>query len=271
MLVFKAIVLKNEIDLNKIAKHFRINQKFQWEDLLYINEDCLINILEAPQGKQVYIFSFGAAVFVNFVDQEIIHMVSYINEIEPNINIDKCFEFIDEYKLEINNDKAATFSHDFLRTQELEPFHGEIIATVLAKSVALEKNETYINHLLADAEGIVDLLEQGNLNLSDKKLAKIAASIFRYKINTISYIKLLDKPYITWVNEHAEKLFNQLSALFELDERYSKVRHKSETLMDITKSFSELAHAQRGTRLEWAVILLIGSEILLSLYTAFLQ
>ena len=37
----------------------------------------------------------------------------------------------------------------------------------------------------------------------------------------------------------------------------------------ITKAFSELAHAQRGTRLEWAVIALIGFEILLSLYTTF--
>jgi required for meiotic nuclear division protein 1 len=152
MLEFKAIGLSNEFDLNKIARHFRINQKIQWEDLLIINEDCLSNILDSPPGRRVYVFSFGSAVFVNFIDQEILQLVSYINKIETNINIDKCFEFVDEYKLEVNKDTAVSFSHDSLSTQELEPFHGEIIATVLAKSVALEKNETYINHLLDDAK-----------------------------------------------------------------------------------------------------------------------
>ncbi|MBP2651634.1 MAG: hypothetical protein H6Q74_2459 [Firmicutes bacterium] len=269
MLEFKAMVLADEIDLNKTARHFGINQKFQWEDLLILNETRLAGILPESQGRSVYIFSFGTAVFVNLAELEIIQVLRYIKQVQEKIYIENCFEFADEYKLEIGEEREEIITNDILSTRKIENFHGEIIATVLAKSVAFEKNEVYINKLLDDAEGIVDLLEQGKLNVSDNKLAKITANIFRYKINTISYIQMLDKPYITWVNEPAGMLFSQLSALFELDDRYNKIRIKSATLMDITNAFSGLAHSRRGNRLEWAVIILIGIEILLSIYTSF--
>jgi required for meiotic nuclear division protein 1 len=57
--------------------------------------------------------------------------------------------------------------------------------------------------------------------------------------------------------------------LFELVDRYEKIRHKSDTLMDITAVFSGLAHAQRGNRLEWAIIILIVIEIGLSIISMF--
>ncbi|MBP2645167.1 MAG: putative YagE family [Firmicutes bacterium] len=269
MLEFKAVVLGREIDLNKTAQHFGINQKFQWEDLLILNETCLARVLNEPEGRSVYVFSFGALVFVNFSELGIVQVVKYIQQIQPEIDINKCFDFADEFTIKISQDKEDVLTNDILSTRLVEPYHGEIIATVLAKSVALERNEVRIDKLLDDAENIVDLLEQGKLNVSDDKLAKIIANIFRYKFNTISYIQMLDKPYITWVNEQAGQLFTRMSALFELDDRYNKIRLKSETLMDITNAFSGLAHSRRGTRLEWAVIVLIGIEIVLSIVISF--
>ena len=82
---------------------------------------------------------------------------------------------------------------------------------------------------------------------------------------------LLDNPDITWNNEEAASLHNELSLLFELKERYENLRHKTETLMDITEAFSGLVHARRGTRLEWAIIILIMIEIVLSLYSMFIS
>lgn len=75
---------------------------------------------------------------------------------------------------------------------------------------------------------------------------------------------LLDKPDLTWVNEEAGTLFDELSHIFELNDRYENIKHKTEILMDITTVFAGLAHAKRGTRLEWAIIILIGIEIVLS-------
>jgi uncharacterized Rmd1/YagE family protein len=268
---FKALVLSSEINLTKIAQHFGINQKFKWEDLLMLDAQSLKGLLREPEGKNVYIFHFGAMVFVNFEHHQIMDVISYVKQIEKSVNITNPFEFSDDYRLEVNPEEPPAINNDALVTAELDSNQGEIIATVLAKSVALEKIEADIDLLLDDIEEIVHFLEQGKLNVSDDKLAKMSAKILGYKFNTISYIRLLDKPDITWVNEAASQLFAELSALFELDDRYKKIRHKSETLMDITEVFSGLTHARRGNRLEWAVIILIAIEIVLSLYTMVFQ
>jgi uncharacterized Rmd1/YagE family protein len=196
-------------------------------------------------------------------------VISYVKQIEKSVNIINPFEFSDDYRLEVSTDKPPAINYDALVTAEQDSNQSEIIATVLAKSVALEKIEADIDLLLDDIEEIVQFLEQGKLNVSDDKLAKMSAKILGYKFNTISYIRLLDKPNITWINEAASQLFAELSTIFELDDRYKKIRHKSETLMDITEVFSGLTHARRGNRLEWAVIILIAIEIVLSLYTMF--
>ena len=128
-----------------------------------------------------------------------------------------------------------------------------------------------ISYVLDEIEEVVNNLHQGKLAVSDEKLAKMSASILGFKLSTISYIMILDKPAITWDNENASALFDELTNLFELNERYDNNRHKIDTLMDITEVFSGLAHAKRGTRLEWVIIILIGIEIFLSLFDMFVK
>ena len=156
-------------------------------------------------------------------------------------------------------------------TAEQAQYQLDIISIVLAKSVALDKIEMDISYLLDEIENVVSDLHQGKLTVSDEKLAKMSAGILGFKLSTISYIMLLDKPAITWTHEKASELFEELVTLFELSERYGNNRHKIDTLMDITEVFSGLAHAKRGTRLEWAIIILIVIEIFLSIFDIFFK
>lgn len=268
---FKAIVLSNEIDLNKIAQHFGINRKFKWEESLLLKESELQGIVSQVDTKMVYIFHFGSIVFLNFQHHEIMDVINYIKKVEVGIIYSKLFKYVDEYKIETNPDGIFAINNEYMVTEEQAEYQLDIVATILAKSVALDKIEMDILLLLDEIEEVVNNLHQGKLAVSDDKLAKMSASILGFKLSTISYIMLLDKPAITWNNENASELFNELTTLFELSERYSKNRHKIDTLMDITEVFSGLAHAKRGTRLEWAVIIMIGIEIILSLYDLFFK
>jgi len=267
---FKAIVVNNEINLNKIARHFGINRNFKWEESLSLRENELQGIVYQPQNKALYIFHFGSMVFVNFQHHEIMDVINYFKKIEVEINMSDLFKHIDDYMLEIKPDEGRDINNDRMIMNEAKEYQLEIIATILAKSVSLEKIEVDIGYLLDEIEYIVAKLHQGELAFSDEKLAKISGSILGFKLNTISYIMLLDKPDITWINEDASDLFTELSNLFELDDRYEKILQKTETLMDITEVFSGLAHAKRGNRLEWAVIILIAIEIVLSIIEMYL-
>lgn len=265
----KAAVLGAEINLSKIAKHFGNERKFKWEDSLVLRDKTLQGIVHEPENKMVYIFHFGSMVFVNMQHHEMTDVVNYIKRIDLDLNITNLFKYVDDYKLDINPDEPMSINNDYMVIEHESDYHLEIIAVILAKSVALEKIEIEIDLLLDDVEDVVDYLNQGKLAVSDEQLAKMSGNILGFKFNTISYIMLLDKPAITWVNEEASALFSELSALFELQDRYEKIRHKTEILMDITEVFSGLAHAKRGTRLEWAVIILIVIEICLSVFDIF--
>jgi uncharacterized Rmd1/YagE family protein len=266
---FTAVVIGKEINLNRIAEHFGINRKYKWEESLVLGGNALSGIVSDPTDKIVCIFSFGSMVFVNCAHHEIMDVVNYIQKVMPNLNVPSTFKYFDEYKLIVSPETEPAITNDYLTTSQASDYQPEIVATVLAKSVALEKIEKEIDQLMDKIEDVVNYLHLGKFSLSDEQLAKISGSILGFKLNTLSYIMLLDKPDITWVNEEAAELFNELTKLFELEERYQKIRHKTETLLDIIEVFTALTHAKRGNRLEWAVIILIAIELILSLIDLF--
>ena len=268
---FKAVALTSEININKIGTHFGIKHKFRWEETLKLTEDVLKGIVSESKGKSIYVFPFGSIVFVNCEHHEIMDLIHYLGRIERGLAIITTLDYFDDYKLEISSVKTPAINNDCMISSTELSHQREIVGTVLAKSVALDRLEIDIDKLLDEIEDIVSYLQRGYLTVSDKKLAKMSARILGFRLRTISYIMLLDKPEITWLNEEAEKLFDKLSLLFDLTDRCENIRLKSETLLDITGVFTELALAKRGSRLEWAIIILIIIEIALLVFEMFIQ
>lgn len=268
---FKAAALTSEINLNKIAAHFGSSRKFKWEESLVLAENALKGVVREPAGKAAYIFPFGSLVFVNCEHHQVMDIIRYLGQVEKSLANVSRLEYSDDYMIEVSADCEPSVNNDCMVAPAEESYHREIVATVLAKSVALERIEIDIDTLLDEIEDIVAYLRQGRLTMGDAQLAKISARILGFKLSTVSYIMLLDKPDITWSSEAAAILYEQLGSLFELTDRYHSVRHKTDTLMDITTVFAGLTHARRGNRLEWAVIILIAIEIGLSLVEMFMK
>lgn len=261
---FRATAVANEIGLNDIAAHFGIRRKYRWEDSLALGESALQGVVLEPAGKSVHIFSFGSVVFVNCQHHEMMDVIRYLAQVEKSLAGVSRFAYTDDYRLEAATEAEPSVNNDCLVVAQEESYQRELVATVLAKSVALERTESGTNALLDEIEDIVAYLGEGRLTASDEQLARMSARILGFRLSTLSHIMLLDKPDITWVNEGAGALYDELGALFELADRYESIRHKTEALMDITTVFAGLAHAKRGNRLEWAVIILIAIEIVLS-------
>lgn len=268
---FKAIVLTNELNLSKIAQHFGVKLKFKWEDFLLLKGEQLKGIIATGENKQIYLFHFGSMVSVNLQHHEIMDVVRYLKRLDLNINEEKVFTYEDDYSLEVSPDEEPAINNDMMLVHEQKKYHTDLVATVIAKSVSLDKSEVEVDVLLDKIEVVVHNLSQGNLGVSDSELARMTSEILTFRLDALSSLRLLDNPDITWDNEEASALYQELLVLFELKERYENLRHKTETLMDITDAFSGLAHAKRGTRLEWIIIILIAFEIVLSLYEMFVK
>jgi uncharacterized Rmd1/YagE family protein len=97
-------------------------------------------------------------------------------------------------------------------------------------------------------------------------MSRLASSILGFKFTSIAHIMVLDKPDITWDDPESDRLYLTMARLFELNQRYQEIKHKSETLLDMTDVFSSISHARRSARLELIIIILIIIEIFLYIF-----
>jgi len=264
--ILKAIVIHHELPLLRIARMVGGAQKPKWEEALVLKGEQLVQLVpDATANQRVYLFHFGSIVFMDFSPEAIRLFVQALQTHGVQASNDLANRFAENYRIE-RNAPALTVTNDSVNIAEASNLHEEIVAMVLAKSIAFEAIEHQVDELLDEMETTVEQLKRGKLSSSDTTLSQLFGRILGYKLNTVSSLMLLDEPDITWENEQAASLFARMYQLFELAARYDIIRHKSDTLMNIAEVFSGLVHARRATRLEWAIIWLIAFEIFLTLW-----
>lgn len=267
-ITFKAFAITNEIDLNKIAIHCGIPKKFTWEEPLILKGNVLQSIL--PNNKndslQVLIFSFGSIVFINHLNEdEKKGIFNFVHSFEPEIYLNHVERYVDDYSLHITESEEIVLNDEYVVVPKYEDFYPELISTVLAKSVALEKTEEQLGNILDKLENMIDRLEKGKLRIGNKELARTTSKIVRHEYNTLAYIMILDKPDITWTSSVAGEFYEQMQEFFELKDRYTILKNKTEILYSIMDGFSNISHSMRGLFVEWIIVILILFEIVLTL------
>jgi uncharacterized Rmd1/YagE family protein len=264
---FTAFGLASELDLNRLGTLLGIGRKYRWEEPMLL-EPSTLKPLAADRSRegQVYLYYFGAAVFLNCGDDVVRDFSRALGKTLEGFAGLPDIRYQDDYSLRIEAGADLAVTNDYAVMPSFERAFVDTIAFVLAKSVALERIEDRVDTVLDEVEGLIALLGQGRLGIPDKRLAQLAAKILDFKYRSIAYIMVLDKPDITWESPEVDRLYLTMANLFELSLRYQQIKHKSETLMDITGIFSDLSHARRASRLEWIIIALIFIEIVIYLF-----
>lgn len=264
---FIAFALPGELDLNKLAPRFGSSRKYRWDEPMLVDPSTLKLISgERLEREQAYLYYFGGVVFLNCADETIL---SFAREMEKVTETFKGFLNIkhqESYYLRVEEGAAYAVTNDYALLPDYDQAFVDIIAFVIAKSVALERIEEQVVNVLDEVEEVIALLDQGKFSIPDRTLAKLASRILDFKYRSVAYVMVLDKPEITWQNHEADRLYMTMANMFELNQRYQEIKHKSETLMDITDVFTSLSHASREIRLEWIIVILIVLEIFISLY-----
>lgn len=266
-MTFKAYAITNEIDLNKIATDCGIPKKFTWEQPLILKSPILTDILgkNIDEKQMVLVFSFGSVVFINHSYQDDINdFLRYIHFFEPDTDLKNIDRYSDDYSLHVQETETIELTDEYVIVPEFEPYYPELISTVIAKSVALEKTEEQLGAIHDKLETMIDRLEKGRLRIGNKELARTTAKIVRHEYNTLAYIMILDKPDITWVSSTASDFYDQMTEFFELNDRYKILKSKTEILYNIMDGFSTISHSIRGLFVEWVIVILIFIEIILT-------
>ncbi|RNC71410.1 MAG: RMD1 family protein [Desulfuromonadales bacterium] len=267
MTEFTAYALSGELDLNRLAASLGFPRRYRWEEPMILDLASLKPLSgDQKSAKRVYLYYFGGVVCVNCTEEEIGSFFWSMEHYADQFRDHQAIKYRDDYSLQVGEVEKIAVTNDWAAMPEYDPVYEDIVCFVIAKSVALERIEERVDQVLDEMENVIALLDQGKLGLSDKGLAKLAAGVLTYKYQSIASIMVLDKPEITWENPEADRLYLTMANLFELNQRYNEIKHKGETLLDITEVFTSLSHARRASRLEWIIIILIFIEIVIYVF-----
>ncbi len=269
-ITFTAFALDAELELNRLAARLNLGRRYRWEEPMHLNP-VTFALSQEGDDLQVYLYSFGALVFLNSSDDLVGRFLDGIGRYADSLKARSQLPFREEYRLEVASGREATVTNDAAVMTEYSQACQEIICLVLAQSVALERIEERTDAVLDEVEGLIARLKKGKLELPDRDLAQLAATVLGFKYASIAQIMVLDKPDITWDNAAAERFYLTMAGLFELRPRYLEIKHKSETLLGVTDVFANLSHARRSARLEWIIIILIAFEIVMALWQQYLK
>ncbi len=265
---FIAFAVHGELDLNRLATRLGIDRKYRWEEPMRLHP---VTFTPSAPGDAVwvYLYYFGGMVFLNCSDDIMARCIEGLKQHVEQLKEQPQLPFREDYCLEIDPAGAVSITNDSAVMPEFKQELLEIICFVIAKSVALEQIEDRVDTVFDEVGVMITRLGQGVLELPDKDLARLASTVLNFKYTSIAHIMVLDKPDSTWDDEEADRFYLTISNLFELRPRYQEIKHKAETLLDVTDVFSSLSHARRSARLEWIIIILIAFEIIMALWEKF--
>jgi uncharacterized Rmd1/YagE family protein len=140
-----------------------------------------------------------------------------------------------------------------------------IIAIIVSQSVGMERFEQLLDKNMPKSKMLLD--DEKNFSIfKRKKLLKFASFLASIRQEMIVDLLLLDKPNTTWDDEVAESLYNKLSDIFELRDRFTLVEYKLSLIRDNVSFMMDAINHQNSEFLEWIIIVLITFEIAMSLY-----
>lgn len=222
-------------------------------------------VVEWKDQAVAFAYDFGALVFINVPDATKAAVVEAFGRLiprepHPPLREDFLVEVREGAKIEIE------VAFDRVVVPELGASTLEVIATVLAQSASIDYYDE-------DAQAILDRLavmctevaKKGRPPGRQRDLVRFAGAAMAFQAEIIGAMLLLDKPDLTWEDEHADRLHDKLRYHFEIPERYKALETKLQTIRETLKALLEMVSGRRMLFVEVAVMLLIVIEVVMGL------
>ena len=244
-----------------------------------------------PMDKYVVFYDYGACVFFNCDERLIATLLRKLQGHAAGIFAEGA-QTTEEYML-LTDPACKSWSEvrgNSITVQQLDIKNVQVIAGVLGQTVALEFYEAQVAAVLEEFRELNDSVERESHEMSSgrfyshlksalnpreenkkRRLFQLVARNNKIYSELLIRLRLLDRkrPGIDeaeWKHEHYRDMWEELREEFELQLRFDSLNFKLDMIHDNAKFFLEVLATRRGEWLEWLIIVLIGAEIVLSVY-----
>lgn len=147
----------------------------------------------------------------------------------------------------------------------------ECIADTMAKSVKLDRHEDTIADRFEKVKPIAHNIIKGRIKHGgDKGLLRYIGWNLLVEQELVGRVEMEERPTMLWEQAELDPLYNELLEEFEVSERLSILDKKMELITRTAQTYLDVSAHQHEARLEWYIIILIGIEIVLQLYSMFI-
>ena len=150
-----------------------------------------------------------------------------------------------------------------IQIKDLSPQRFLVVADALAKSVALARDEREVNKVFDVIEPFAaQLAATGSTPFRRRAMLRLIGQALLVQHRVSGRVAVEEKPDVLWDRPDLERLYARLEDEYELSERAGVLKRKLDVIVETAHALTDIIDADRATRLEWAIILLIVAELI---------
>ncbi|KAJ8620909.1 hypothetical protein MRB53_029438 [Persea americana] len=156
---------------------------------------------------------------------------------------------------------------DYIMLKNLNIDGIRTIGSVLGQSIALDYYIRQVDGMVAEFTDINRGMEEnGNFTMKRKKLFQLVGKANSNLADVILKLGFFDRSDIAWKNANYAQIWEYLRDEYELTQRFASLDFKLKFVEHNIRFLQEILQNRKSDFLEWLIIILIGVEILISVY-----
>lgn len=224
--------------------------------------------LKLGEAQFVALYRFGVAVFVGFTAAE---EEAFLAKIASRISGKRNHLESEAALVEIlpsHEDRIPPGGP--IEIPDLSPARFLVIADVLAKTVSLARDEGALGRVFDVIEPFAaKLMHSGRAPWNRRAMLKLIGQALLAQHRIAGRVAVEEKPDILWDHPSLERLYARLEDEYEIKERAQALTHKLNVIVESGQVLTDIFDVDRSTRLEAVVVILILTEILITLVQIF--
>ena len=209
----------------------------------------------------VALFRFGVAVMVGLTPLE---EEDTLHKLQSRVHGERARGDDETAVLEIAPDSDEQKSSGGpIQIKNLSPARFLVIADALAKTVALARDERDVNKVFDVIEPFAaKLAATGRPPFRRREMLKLIGQALLAQHRVSGRVAVEEKPDVLWDHPELERLYARLADEYELGERADVLKRKLDVIGDTAQALTDIIDADRATRLEAAIVILIVLELI---------
>lgn len=253
------------------ASSFASQSLFLWLKNRYTNSkitfhaDVIHLQFQEDVIKEIFYFPYGVSVFWGFLKKETVPFLEELKEFEEGGE-----QGTDEDAFTFSFGKDCSIVEDEIILPNKNSLIRLAISHGIAQSVKLGVFEAIIRRTFEATKYIPeDLAKYGRISLSRKEIRRKMGELFIQRSSIHMHADVLDTPEFFWKNPELDPFYLMTANYLDLKTRLDILNQRLDVIHELFEMLGNELNHQHSNLLEWTIIWLIVTEVVLTLMKDF--